>query len=365
MPSGELQLDESFLQLSWSDQLLRCYFKAVEMLLDRSLVEHVLVESFARFRAAQEAYPFVRPAELRPGGVGRTGEHPLHHAALVLLLEQALEPELKTNIRARRPQKAVRRNLQRYLFRTGLPLDRIALIRDLETRAAIDALRPLLALDYALLIQRRAGGGKDRLNYALTHFHVMIDEVLDRTIEAFGLRLRYLAGHLFEQGEEYAALLEEKFYELYGMKSTAAGRRTAALVAHNVLLDNPGLHAVYVGSTEARSLSKILKNDCITRWVLVELDDALREQLDREHGVAGERLAEAYCIPDSDPGAAVLAVHYRPTEHGRPPADRKMRRVINLSERWTSIDQQVLLPLPSSPEARPLPVSWVYRGAKG
>ena len=50
---------------------------------------------------------------------------------------------------------------------------------------------------------------------------------------------------LFEQGEDYAARLEEKLFELYGMKSTAAGRRTAALVAHNLLVDNPGLHAVY------------------------------------------------------------------------------------------------------------------------
>jgi hypothetical protein len=47
--------------------------------------------------------------------------------------------------------------------------------------------------------------------------------------------------------------------------------------------------------------------------------------------------------------------------HGRPPTDRKLRREIRTSERWTSVSRQLLMPLPSAPDARPLEVSWVYR----
>jgi hypothetical protein len=351
-------------QLSWTEKLVRYYYQAVETLLDRSLIEYVLVESYETFREAGEPYPFVQMSELRPGGVGPVEEYPAHNAVLLLLLERALSPELKTNIRARRPQEAVKRNLGRYLFRRGLPVEKVSLVRDLESRANVDALRPLLSLDYGLLIQQRAAGARGRLNYALTHFHVKIDEVFDRVIESLGLRLRYLSRSLFEQGEDYAARLEEKLFELYGMKSTAAGRRTAALVAHNLLVDNPGLHAVYVGSTESRGLFKIQKSDKVTRSVLVEMDDEQLEDLLDRHELTPEELLESYVIPETDPPVGVLTVHYYPTVHGSPPADRKLRREIHTQERWTSVGRQLLMPLPSAPDARPLEVSWVYK-AKG
>jgi hypothetical protein len=335
------------------------------MLLDQSLVEYVLIDSYFQFAKDGEPYPFVRPGEVKPGGVGQVGEYPNHNSALAILLEKELIPELKTNIRARRPQEAVQRNFQRYLFRSGLPLDKVTLIRDLETRSAIDALRPLYSFDYGLLIQRRSSGSKARLNYSLTHFHVKIDEVLDRVIEDFGLRLRYLSKNLFEQGEDYASLLEEKFYELYGMKSTAAGRRTAALVAHNVLIRNPGLHAVYVGSTEARTLIKITKRDRVTRWMLVEIEEEMIDKITRTHGVSRDYLKERFFLPDTGDAVGVLSVEYRPTIHGMPPPDRKTRKEIKTSERWVSVHRQLLLPQPSASDTRPLDVSWVYKGSKG
>jgi hypothetical protein len=356
--------NDSFQELSWADKLLRCYYRAVEMLLDRSLVEYVLIDSYRQFIEAGEPYPFVLPGEVKPGGVGQVGEYANHNTALAILLEKDLIPELKTNIRARRPQEAVQRNLQRYLFGRGLPQDKITVIRDLETRSAIDSLRPLYSLDYGLLIQQRSSGTKARLNYSLTHFHVMIDEVLDRVIEAFGLRLRYLSKNLFEQGEEYASLLEEKFYELYGMKSTAAGRRTAAVVAHNLLIRNPGLHAVYVGSTEARSLIKITKNDHVTRWMLVALEDEMIEKVTRTHGVSRDYLTERFFLPETNEAVGVLSVEYQPTTPGMPPPDRKARKEIKIPERWVSVQRQLLLPQPSASDTGPLQVSWVYKGTK-
>jgi len=356
---------DSFQGLSWSRKLIRCYFRAVEALLDRDLIDHVLIDSYLRFKDHGEPYPFVHTGELKPGGVGKMGENALHNSALVILLEDELLPELKTNIRARRLQEMVQKNLQRYLLTSDIPQEKISLIREIESRSSLKILRPLLSFDYGLLIQRRPRGRKGRLNYGLTHFHVKIDEVLDRMIEALGLGSRYLSKNLFEQGEEYASLLEEKFYELCGMKSTAGGRRTAAIVAHHLLLRNPGLHAVYVGSTEARSLIKIDKDHCLARMVLVEIDTEILDSLIKPHGLTRKFLRENYFLSSSDPAVAVLAVHYRPTAHARPPADRKLRHEIKTSERWISIVKQLLMPLPSSADAAPLPVSLIYKASKG
>jgi len=49
----------------------------------------------------------------------------------------------------------------------------------------------------------------------------------------------------------------------------------------------------------------------------------------------------------------------------RPPADRKLRHEIKTSERWISIVKQLLMPLPSSADAAPLPVSLIYKASKG
>lgn len=352
---------KDFHSLSWSGKLVRTYYRAVEVMLDRDLIDYVLVESYRRFTKEGEDYPFVRPGELKPGGMGEVGEYANHNSALVLLLESELDPGLKTNIRARRPQEVVQKNLQRYLFRSGQSLDKIALIRDIEQRARLEQMRPLFALDYGLLIQPRIGGAKGRLNYAFTHFHVKIDEVLDRVIEQFGVDLRYLTRSLYEQGEDYAAVLEEKFFEVFGMKSTAAGRRTAAVVAHSLLKRNEGLHAVYVGSTEARSLIKIRQDDHVIRTVLVEVDAEMRKWLTATHGVTADTLQRDYLLPDSERDVAIMSVHYAPTPAALPPADRKKRDEIKPSERWTSIASQLMLPLPTATDAAPLSLSWIYR----
>ncbi len=353
-------VDPSAIGLAWSEKLQRCYYRAIGITLDRGLLDYVLVESYGRFREAGEAYPFVRPAELRPGGVGEVTEYAHHNAVLVLLLESELDPALKSNIRARRPQEVVQRNLQRYLLRTGQSPERVALIRDIESRVQLDQLRPLFSLDYGLLIQPRTNA-RDRLNYAFTHFHVKIDEVLDRVIEAKGIELRYLSKHLYEHGEDYAAALEDKFFESYGMKATASGRRTAAITAHALLERNRGLHTIYVGSTEARSLIKIESGETVSRAVLIEIDGRMRRWLAKTYGLTVTELAEHYAIADADPPVGILAVRYRPTPAAQPPADRKLRTEINAAERWTSIVDQMLMPRPDAASAAPLPVSWIYK----
>ncbi len=348
--------------VSWEERVRRCYFLATEALLDRALIEHVLIDSLKRFKEENVEYPFVRTAELKPGGLGPTIEHALHNTALVLFLENEFPPDLKPYIRVRKKNELVSRNLHRFTLPDPESEAGIASFRELVNTSALDTLRPLLHLDMALVAQRR-GEKKSGLCYEFSHFHVMIDAVLDAIIEDYGIELRYLSRSLYEQGEEYAALLEMKFFEQFGMKTTASGRRTAALVAHRLLSRRlPGLHVVYCGSTESRCLYKLHHDGTLSRVVLIPIYNDDIKEIVESHAIAQKEFEANYLLPISnDVRAGILYVRNAKSAHARPPLDRKLRREIATLERWITTEQQLLLPLPQASHCQPLEWNWIYR----
>jgi len=354
-------------RISWEERIRRCYFLATEALLDRALVEHVLLDSLERFRTEKVEYPFVRPAELKPGGVAPTTEYALHNTALALFIENEFPPDLKPYIRVRKKNELLSKNLQRFTFPEAESSEGLTAFRELVSVQALEVLRPLLHLDMALVAQRR-GDRKQGLYYEFSHFHVMIDAVLDAIIEDYGLELRYLSKSLYEQGEDYASLLEQKFFEQFGMKTTASGRRTAALVAHRLLIRRlPGLHVVYCGSTESRCLYKIHHDGTLSRVVLVPIMAEDIKELTELHALSVKDLETYYLLPVSaDVRAGLFYVRNVKALQALPPSDRKLRREIATLERWIGTDQQLLLPLPSATQSIPLEWNWIYRttGAK-
>lgn len=360
---ADLKMDS----LSWDDRLNRCYFFAVAAIVDRTLIEHVLISSMKRFIDANEEYPFVKPAELKPGGIAPTLEHPLHNTALVLLLEQEFPDNLKTFIRVRKKNALIAKNLNYFTLPDAENIDGIGAFREIMSVKTMEAIKPLLGLDMGLLAQRKKKKGSYGIEFS--NFHVRIDAVLDSIIEDFGVELKYLSKHLFEQGEEYADLLEAKFYESFGMKINASGRRTAAIVGHRLLsqyLDS--LHTVYCGSTEARCLYKIHSDDTLTRIVLIQITNSDIEEITSTFNLTVPELEAHYLIPadkEKKPGkglkAALFLVRNTRQPAGLPPIDRKPRREISVMERWISIDLQCILPLPSSTDRPPLQWNWVYR----
>ena len=348
--------------VSWEERVRRCYFLATEALLDRALIDHVLIDSLKRFKEENVEYPFVRTAELKPGGLGPTIEHALHNTALVLFIENEFPEDLKPYIRVRKKNELLSKNLHRFTIPDPESETGLTSFRELVNVSALEQLRPLLHLDMALVAQRR-GDRKSGLYYEFSHFHVMIDAVLDAIIEDYGIELRYLSRSLYEQGEEYAALLEQKFFEQFGMKTTASGRRTAALVAHRLLGRRlPGLHVVYCGSTESRCLYKLHHDGTLSRVVLVPITpDDIKELLEL-HPMTLKDLETHYLIHVSgDLRAGLFYVRNAKSSRARPPSDRKLRREIAALERWISTDQQLLLPLPSAPYKQPLEWNWIYR----
>lgn len=111
--------------LSWDDRLNRCYFLAVAAIVERTLIEHVLINSLERFIDSNEEYPFVKPAELKPGGISPTLEHSLHNTALVLLLEQEFPDNLKTFIRVRKKNSLLAKNLSYFTLPDAEAIDGI------------------------------------------------------------------------------------------------------------------------------------------------------------------------------------------------------------------------------------------------
>ena len=224
-------------------------------------------------------------------------------------------------------------------------------------------MKPLFDLDMALVAQRKKKKGSYGIEFS--NFHVRINSVLDSIIEDFGIELKYLSKHLFEQGEEYADLLEAKFYEIFGMKTNASGRRTAAIVGHRLLAEHYAcLHTVYCGSTEARCLYKIHNDGTLTRIVLIQLNQTDIDELSTTFNLTIPELEAHYLLPfDEETRAAIFLVTNTRQPAGLPPEDRKLRREISVMERWISTDIQCILPLPESTDRQPLQWNWVYRTA--
>ncbi len=349
-------------RISWKERLRRCYFLAAEALMDRALIEHVLMASLHKFRKMKQAYPYVRTAELKPGGLAPTEEHALHNTALVLFLEHEFPADLKPYIRVRRNNELLSKNIHRFKLPAAHGIDGLSSFREIISRSSLEVHRQLLKMDMALIAQRRSDK-KDAFCYEFSHFHVMIDAVLDAIIEDYGIELRYLSKNLYEQGEDYAGLLEQKFFEQFGMKTTASGRRTAAIVAHRLLARRlNGLHFVYVGSSEARCLYKIHSDGTLSRVVLIPIWPEDIEELSALHKISKAELAKNYLSDGTgNEKTAMLYIRNKKSLQALPPKDRKLRREIIAQERWITTEQQMLLPLPSAAESNPLEWNWIYR----
>lgn len=353
----------SFDDLAWDERWIRNYFRAIETLMDQALLQYTLVETAAAYRLAGESYPFVLQSECKPGGVGPVQEHPMHNACLVMLYEHSLPDELKSNFRARKSNRVLAGNLRQYLVDLPESYDRISALRELEDLDGLKILNPMLGLDFGVLIERTPSKRKKGFAFEATHFHVKIDEVLDRVVERFGLYLRYLSKNLFEQGEDYAALLESKLYECYGMKQTASGRRTAGIIAHQLLSALPGRSLVYAGSEEARSLFK-WTDKATHRFILVPFTAKDIDTLKESTGLAPKAIEEYFLLPpigkDCE-AVGLFQVSYTRTSQGLPPSDRQPRKEINPAQRWISVSREQILPKPGAQWARPIPYAWIYR----
>jgi hypothetical protein len=164
---------------------------------------------------------------------------------------------------------------------------------------------------------------------------------------------------LYEKGEKTGELLQQKLYEYYGFYHTAGGRRTAGIVAARFLARYDFISTVYIASSEARSLIRTSEQG-VSKYVLIKVPNSDMEELAKTAKMKESDFSSAYMIDRTpDYGVGIFQVKYAHNEYSTPPPDGKLRE-LNPEYHWLNVDLQLLIPPPTSGDARPLVYSRVY-----
>jgi hypothetical protein len=344
-------------EISWNERYRRCFYFFLRDELDALLVNESLVKSYSAFRDAGKEYPFVEMRELKPRARIISPESPEHRHFMAVFNEEAVPPECKNHIRFFDSNKVTKDNVA-----SLAPFD----LRDVfQQRMRFfddtdfpELLTHLLESDFAVLIQRDQTL-KSRYRFALSHFHVRIDWPVADAAADLARHLRYISKDLYEKGERAAEVLQQKLYEYYGFHHSAGGRRTAALVAKQFMAQFDFISTVYVASAEARTMYRLSESG-IQKYVLIPIAPKDLRKLARSVGMRERQFVSTYLLEKTpEYGVGVFVVTYKHNEHSLPPPDGKLRE-LNADYSWLRVDLQLLVPPPSSRDARPIPYSRVY-----
>ncbi len=339
-------------------------FESVRGLLDHILIDLMLVDSLEKFLSQGVEYPFVDMRELKSGAAGSglpESEVMLHNNGLVLLVDGILPAESKKHIRTREKCRVRKEQLASSRMFDDDFLTQFEVASTYAGRPGFEELLcRLTQVDYGLVVQQDSRSTR-QVRYALTHFRVRIEGLVEDAVERMGHRFNYLKRHLYEEGEAKAEQLEAKFYERFGYHHTVGGRRTAAILAAQCLIrlaatDQPLDFSVYIGSAEARTLTRIT-SDKIYRYALIRLS---KEEIDAIEERAPVRANHLIHLDTNQGGVGVLEVTYRCTPNSIP--SKKHRGMENLgSLSFLKVEEQRLMPRRGTLDAEPVTVSVVYK----
>jgi hypothetical protein len=344
-------------ELSQINRLRRSYYELLRDDLDQYMIDYALIQSYTRFLNRGTPYPFVEKRELKPRARIPSDEHEHQNTFLVIFIEDSIPARYKKYVRFFDINRTTKSNL---LQVKTLPLpdkfDRNQ--KYIDSAHFYNFIKILLPVDYALLIQRDPGSQlKNR--YVLSHFHVRIDWPIAAAAEDLAQSLRYISKDLYEKGDQYAEVVQKKFFEYYGAPAMVGGRRTAAIVAAQYLKRIPCICTVYVGSSEARALMRISERG-VSKSILMPLAEAEMQQICAVNNMALPTFNKNYVVArQGRKGICIFQVSYTYTNHARPPDDGKLRE-INPDVNWLTVGQEHILPKPGVLKYPPLPVGLIY-----
>lgn len=346
-------------ELSRNDKLRRSLYQTLRNELDLSLLQFGLIDPYFRFQKAKVDYKFVVKRELKPRGKVSEAETDLINGFIVLFSEAAIPSDLKKYIRYFDNNKVTKENLQEFaLNSSSLAPNFLKAQKYFEHSKFFDLLNSLLPVDYALLIQQDTSS-KGRTRYALSHFHVRIDWLIDFAAESLAKQLRYVSKDLYEKGEKYALNMVEKLFEYFSFHHTVSGRRTAAIVAYQLLSTADFISTVYVNSAESRTLTRISENG-ISKFCLVKLPKEHIEMIENNKKLNVKNFRKNYLIHATDDyGVGIFHVFYKRNEHSFPPEDGKLRE-LHSDVQWLRVASQLLVPKPTSHDCKPINYMIIY-----
>ena len=343
-------------QLSYSGKLKRSIYEILRDDLERHLIKVSLIDSYNRFKANGAHYRFVDKSELKPRSKKMEKESKYFNTFLVIICENVIKSELKNYIRFYSENSVNKKNLE-YLADFTIYNKFHKNFKQFDSPKSINLMEQLLDIDYALLIQQDPTVRRKN-RYSLTHFHVKIDWPIADAAENLAKKLRYIQSNLYEKGDKGARILQNKLFEYYGCHHSVGGRRTAGLIAAQLLKQSDGISTVFVSSSESRTLYRYSERG-VSKFFLVQMTEEQRDAVSEHQGVEAEYLTKNYLYPMEENYFAILEAAYSHTVYSRPPKDGKLRK-IRPAYNWLRLTSELLHPKLDSPHATPIPYSWVY-----
>lgn len=329
--------------------------------ISRLLIRNTLVESYRRFAAQKQPYPFVDPHNLRPGSASSSKEFHLHNSALVVLINGHLPEKLRKHFRCRTGNLMRMKNLVE-VAPDLTTLDEYRPQQRFSTHPGFETLlEHLLPLDFSLLVQQSLESDRQESVYELSHFHVKIERILDNALRSLGVDLNYLQSGLYEKGDEFVEKLEKKFFEYYNFYHNSAGRRSAATIAAQLLAREHQEGTVFITSQQERRLtlfSTVKDDDAplsatkIEHFTLLLLDGDNTHRL-REWGQdVGLNILRDYMVArNSHGGIFILKTQFEHTPVACPTKDGRVRSDINVREKWVRLLREEIVSVkPSCPD---------------
>ncbi len=341
-------------QLTYFEKLRRSLYEILRDSLELKLIKIALLDSFNNHLQKGEEYSFIDRSELKPASKKMERESALFNTFLIIFCEGTISPELKNYIRFFPENKLIKKNIVHLAdFRLYKRFNNS--MKYFEKPYFFDLLESMLNIDYALLIQQDPTVRKKN-RYALTHFHVKIDWPIAEAAQDLAKHLRYIQHNLYENGDKDARILQNKLFEYYGCHHSVGGRRTAGLIAAQLLRKMGFISTVYVSSAESRSLIKYWERG-VTKFYLVRLTDREISTISEKENMEPDYLKKIYLYPVNDYYIGVCEAIYEHTPHSLPPPSGKLRKVRS-APRWLRLKSEYLHPNQNNLDHRPIPYIW-------
>ena len=313
-----------------------------------NLIHYVLVDSYKIFRQTRTPYPFVDPCTMRPGSISNSKEFTLHNHALIILLNGELPLNLRKHFRCRLGNRLRKKNLAEVA--PDLPeLKEYKNQHRFSNHEEFNNLvRHLLPLDYSLLIQKSTNdnsGGP----FELTHFHVKIERLMDNALRTMGTDLNYLSRNLYEKGEVFIDLLEKKFFEYFNFYHNAAGRRSAAALAAQLLAREKISSTIFVSSQQTRRMTTLTTHShtqdiSVEQYILLPLGEDILTPL-KVWAKKKDLDIRRHFLMDRNPRLkmGLLNARYEHTKAGLPSPDGSLKPSLNPKEKWIRLAEEQLI----------------------
>ncbi len=343
-------------RLNYYEKLRRSLYEIMRDALEMRLMKISLIDSFYNYLKNDVDYSFLEKSELKPKSKKMEKESELFNTFIVIFCEGTVNPELRNYIRFFPENKVIKKNVEQ-LANFSLSKNFHQNLRYFDKPLFMDFLKYLLNIDYALLIQQDPTV-KKRNRYALTHFHVKIDWPIADAAEDLAKWLKYIHNNLYEKGEKEARILQNKLFEYYGCHHSVGGRRTAGLIASQLLKKLDFITTIFVSSSESRSMIKYSERG-FSKFFLIQLRDDHIDALAEKEGMDIETFKSSYLYPAEDYYVGISEATYDYTEYSKPPEDGKMRK-IQPAYNWLRLRDEFLHTKDNSHHLSPINYNWVY-----